>query len=74
MSSTLKKKCKNYVMQDIFANVKDQLLSFSFGKHFVTWVCMPFYITDYSGSTLPHSVIAEAERSKIIKSISLIFN
>ena len=35
MSSTLKKKRKNYVMQDIFANVKDQLLSFSFGKHLI---------------------------------------
>ena len=35
MSSTLKKKHKIHVMQDIFANVKDQLLSFSFGKHLI---------------------------------------
>ena len=31
----LKKKRKIHVMQDIFANVKDQLLSFSFGKHLI---------------------------------------
>ena len=33
----LKKKCKNYVMQDIFANVKDQLSGFSFLITFDTY-------------------------------------